>query len=564
MRKIRYLFLCLAVILAFGGCSTSKANESEKILNAVLASEKTFIAETGKAVYLNGYHINDGNTVDPILADPAEYTFVDFDADGNNELVVNISPEYGCYLVFHYNGQDVFGYEFGVRALQALKSDGTFMGSNGAASNYYCQLSFEENQRNITYTAVKDSTLNRFELNGKECSIEELNEYINDWNLKEPVKWIECKKTETDTPNDTTVNEDSNDEPTSGSNAAKINLNNYVSVEFDGNNLAGYGSVRIDKEKFLLDHIGNISFNQENIQVYRELYGNTDTSAANAILKYISVKLTQSNKLSNGDTVEIVWNLDTEKIETYFIWEYTCSAQSYTVEGLKDAETFDPFENIEVTFSGTAPYAEASVYGYGSNYGGTYTAKPSSNLKNGDTVTVTYTCEDKATMIAQYGKYPASYEKAYTVSGLTTYVQSMSEISTADFDTLLENAVEKIWVIGYGNYKEAKYCGYYFYTAKNQPAHGVHFLQWCGMPVGNAVCFVFEHPSDFYAQEAAGTAYTVIALENLTLDENGTLVYKKHEMWQMSQTYDSSSALTDAFVGVFDEIMNCTSNVNFE
>ena len=534
------------------------------MLTAVLESKKTFISETGKAVYLKDYHINDGNAVDPILAEPTEYTFVDFDADGNDELVVNISPDYGCYLVLHYNGQDVFGYEFGVRALQALKTDGSFMGSNGAASNYYCQLSFEENQRNITYTAVKDSTMNRFELNGKDCSIEELNEYINDWNLKEPVKWIECKTEEPNTPNGTTTNEDTSDEPTTGSNPAKINLNNYVSVEFEGNNLAGYGSVKIDKEKFLLDHIGNISFNQETLQVYRELYGNADTSAANAILKYISVSLTKSSKLSNGEAVEIVWKLDTEKIETYFVWEYTYSSQSYTVEGLTDAETFDPFENVDVTFSGTAPYAEASVYGYGASYGGTYTVTPNNNLKNGDTVTVTFACEDNPTMIAQYGKYPSSYEKTYTVSGLTTYVQSISEISAADFDKLLENAIEKIWVIGYGNYKDAKYCGNYFYTAKDQPAHGVYFLQWCGMPVGNAVCFVFEHPSDFYGQEATGTAYTVIALENLTLDENGNLVYEKHEMWQMSQTYDSSSAVTDAFVGVFDEIMNCANNVSFE
>lgn len=344
--------------------------------------------------------------------------------------------------------------------------------------------------------------------------------------------------------------------------SVKINLNDYVTVEFDGYNLAGYASAKFDKEQFLLDHINDISFNTENVQVYRELYGNADNSAANAILRWISVSVKTNGKLSNGNTVTIEWNIDKEKLNTYFVWDYTCASQAYTVEGLKDAETFDPFENVKVAFSGTAPYAEASVSNYWSNYGGTYTVTPSSKLKNGDTVTITYTCEDEASMIAQYGKYPASYEKTYTVSGLNNYVQSMSEVSDADFDKLLTNAREKIWVIGYGNYKNAKYCGNYFFTAKNKPAHGVHFLQWCGFPVGNAVCFVFEHPKTGYDNETQ-TAYTVVALENLMIDDKRNLIYKKHEMWELSSQYESPAEVQAAFVGVFDDIMVCEENVVF-
>ena len=43
---------------------------------------------------------------------------------------------------------------------------------------------------------VKDSTMNRFELNNQECSIEELNEYINDWHLKKNIKWIKYKNSD--------------------------------------------------------------------------------------------------------------------------------------------------------------------------------------------------------------------------------------------------------------------------------------------------------------------------------------------------------------------------------
>lgn len=562
MKKLISIVLVCAIVLATGACS-SKKDDSKGLLTAVLNNEKTFITEKGEAVLLKNYAVGNGELATPLYAKPTEYVFVDFDEDETNEMVINISADYGAYLVLHCNGLDVYGYEFGVRALQALKTDGSFMGSNGAASNYYCRLTFEDNKANVTYTAIKDSTMNRFELNSKECSIEELNEYINDWNLKKAVEWIKLKDNSDDASkaptNDDTANKENS---TSTNNSTKINLNNYISVKFEGDNLAGYGSVSFDKERFLLDHIGNISFNNENVQVYRELYGNTDKSAANAIIRYISVGLDKHNKLSNGDTVNIVWKIDTEKVDTYFVWDYVCTSESFAVSGLKDAETFDPFERLEVTFSGTAPYGTASAYNYGNDYSGTYKVTPNNNLKNGDKVTVTYSCSDKATMIANYGKYPSSFEKTYTVSGLNTYVQSMAKLTSEQQNKLISDARAKIWVLGYGNYTDAKYCGDYFYTAKGKEAHGVHFLSWCGTPVGNAVCFVFEHPEEIGVANSPNV-YTVITLENLLINEQGELVYNRHDMSQMSNQYESKEALKNAFVGVFDEIMNCSNNVKF-
>lgn len=346
------------------------------------------------------------------------------------------------------------------------------------------------------------------------------------------------------------------------SKSAEINLNNYISVDFEGDNLAGYASVTFDKEQFLLDHIDNVSYNKENLQVYRELYGNTDKSAANDLIRYISVSLDKNNKLSNGDTVRIIWKIDNEKIETYFVCDYAYTSETITVAGLKDANTFNPFEKIEVSFSGVSPYGVADVYNYGPDYRGIYKVMPNKNLKNGDKVTVTYSCSDKANMIANYGVYPSTFEKTYTVSGLDAYVQSITELSNEQQNKLVSDAIRKIWVLGYGNYKEAKYCGNYFYTAKGQPAHGVHFFAWCGTPVGNTVCFVFEHPKEIGVDNSPNV-YTVIMLSNLLINEKGELIYNMHEMTQMDSTYESKASLESAFVGVYDEIMYCSNNVTF-
>lgn len=214
-----------------------------------------------------------------------------------------------------------------------------------------------------------------------------------------------------------TISVNSNNTDNSTNDSAQINLNKYVSVEFKEYNLAGYGSVKFDKEAFLLDHIKNVSFNEENLAVYKELYGSTDESAAKSILNYISARLEKKNKLSNGDTVQLVWEIDTHMVNTYFKLDYICSEQTFTVTGLKDADSFDPFEKVKVYFLGTAPYGKAEVYNYGTNYG-RYGVTPAENLKNGDKVTVTFYCDDKSIMIEKYHMYPSAYEKIYIVSGL--------------------------------------------------------------------------------------------------------------------------------------------------
>ena len=331
-------------------------------------------------------------------------------------------------------------------------------------------------------------------------------------------------------------------------------LDDYVRVEYDGYDFAGIARVSFDKEQFLLDHINDIAFNEENRRVYQELYGTDGRSAASAILDYVSVGLDKTSPLCNGDLVNTIWTIDTERVEDYFDWNYFCSSQSYTVAGLPEAETYDPFEEVMVSFSGTAPYGIVNIYAHDINrdyYGGIFEASPIDNLSNGDEVVVTYSCDDKSTMIERYKKYPNCFEKTYTVNGLDTYVQSLDKISEDAFEKLIDDARNPEFRTA-----DAYYCGYFFYTAKDRPAHGVQFLEWCGLPVGNAICFVFEDGLD------AGN-YTVVALENLVFDESGELIYQKHEMYKMFQTYTQDN-LIDSFVGVFDDIMDCTYDVNFE
>ncbi len=309
MKKILSVFLACIMIFSFSACS-SENKDAQSLLSTVLNSEKTFIAEDGTAVLLKNYFVGNGER----LANPTQFVFVDFDDDNIEEMVINIS-DLGYFLVLRVDEAGVYGYEFSARTLNSLKTDGSFSGSNGAASTFYCRLSFENNKPIVIDEAVADSDAGHFELNGEKASPEEMAEFAQKWHRKKDVEWT---KIENNITNDPSV----------------INLNNYISVKFSGTDSEGYGSVAFDKEKFLLDHIGNVSFNKENLQVYRELYGYPEKSAANTILKYISVSLDKVYNLSNGDTVKVVWEIDTEKVETYFVWDYICPSVSLAVTGL--------------------------------------------------------------------------------------------------------------------------------------------------------------------------------------------------------------------------------------
>ena len=173
--------------------SQEKINE-EKIFN-VLNNKEKIVTEKGNEVYLKDYILLEDYENENLKAIPYEYTLVDFDADQKEEMVVNISYDFGNMLVLHYNGQKVYGYEFVYRGMSTINKDGSFMGSNGAASSYYCRLSFEGNKKIIQEEAIEDTDEDIYQINGKKVSAKEIDKFTKEWHLKEKVNWIKLKDT---------------------------------------------------------------------------------------------------------------------------------------------------------------------------------------------------------------------------------------------------------------------------------------------------------------------------------------------------------------------------------
>ena len=271
-----------------------------------------------------------------------------------------------------------------------------------------------------------------------------------------------------------------------------INLNKYLEVSFDGYDTVGRATVEFDVEQFENDYEKKLSaitskkssglskyMDQE---AYMEaLFDSYDTSSASStfLSNCVNGGLDQSDSLSNGDVVTYKWSCDDDyALETYG-YKLKYEDVEYTVEGLEEAATFDPFDGIEVTFEGIAPNGSADVNGEAKNKAAQdfrYDIDKYNGLSNGDTVTLTvsmYYDDPVEYCINNYGLIPSPLEKTYTVEGLDSYIRSLSDVSEDSLKEMQSQAediynanVAQNWGDG-ETLKSLTYIGSYLLTNKN-------------------------------------------------------------------------------------------------
>lgn len=185
MKKIAILVLSVLILSTiFSGCVNK--NSIDDLLLDVLNNEQTFIDESNEHIYLKDYKLKENKDIKII---PQKYALIDFDNDGINELVVYVSENYGAYIIFHMYAGNIYGFEFMERALIDLKTDGSFIQSEGAGINAYARLAFNENGYDVFEEAYSNDIDNVYEINEKESTSEKVNNYRQEFSKKESVKW---------------------------------------------------------------------------------------------------------------------------------------------------------------------------------------------------------------------------------------------------------------------------------------------------------------------------------------------------------------------------------------
>ena len=206
-----------------------------------------------------------------------------------------------------------------------------------------------------------------------------------------------------------------------GCGAQKVNLNEYVNVEFTGYDGFGTASAKLDTEKL-----------KETVD---------DENAVAAIEAAAIVIFEENNNYSNKDEVEYGFDIPdsvVDNIEDKYGIKLKFKKSSATAEGLKDPSEFNPADILEFEFRGTSPMGHVRVDSTISDF--IVDIDNDTDLANGDVINITFKLKDDSksfeSTCASNNLPVFEPEFQYTITELPEYVTFIDEISDGVRTTL--------------------------------------------------------------------------------------------------------------------------------
>ncbi len=302
-----------------------------------------------------------------------------------------------------------------------------------------------------------------------------------------------------------------------------INLNKYIKVEFEGYNTVGRAEIVFDLEQFEKDY-------------EKKLASKIDRKSKTSIVESfkedcVDCELDKDESLSNGDIVKLEWDCNETKALDKYGHKLKYSDIEYTVEGLEELESFDPFEGVSVIFDGIEPdgTAEISIDSKNEfNSDISFFLDKSDNLSNGDMVTISISEYSDITdyCINTYGKIPSVLEKSYTVEGLGYYVSSLSQISDDSIKQMQKQAEDVYnaeiadgWNLDTENLNSFTYIGNYLLTNKDSNAYWAQNKNHLYLVYKVEIDNKFSNDESSYNKK--NTLYWYILFNNVLVDSNG-------------------------------------------
>lgn len=229
----------------------------------------------------------------------------------------------------------------------------------------------------------------------------------------------------------------------------EINIEKYIKMEYEGYNGFGNAKSSLDYDSFYKDYNSKIEFKKSG-KGYDDLLGFGTIDESTDLCKYIidnliSINMGKSDKLSNGDVVNLSILYNEEALEKMFnIKLIVKDNYAYDVKGLMDVDVVDPFEDVELKCEGYEGIGTATLVNDSENEllkGFTYKMNKNDNLKNGMIVDVTIMDGDNELgendYLDEYGIVFSKTKKGLVVEGLS----DVNEVELFDeIDVMFEGA----------------------------------------------------------------------------------------------------------------------------
>lgn len=226
-----------------------------------------------------------------------------------------------------------------------------------------------------------------------------------------------------------------------------INLNDYLEVEVSGYDTMGKVSYDFDKAALKEDYGDIIEKNMDKEMINSFGMGKYAESIGvqALIMNCIDGSFDKRSELCNGDTATFTWECEDEIAKETYGVKLKYSDVEVKIEDLEELEEVNPFEGIDVVFSGYSPKGEAEIVIDKDKVvipELKYELSQSSDLKNGDIVTIRVSniIWDPEYFEKEYGVTLTEMEKEYVVDGLPVSVDSPKEINDEMFGQLQDEA----------------------------------------------------------------------------------------------------------------------------
>lgn len=253
----------------------------------------------------------------------------------------------------------------------------------------------------------------------------------------------------------------------------EINLEKYVVVNLDGPNGYATASIEFDYLTFADDLYTNTE--KKNISL-ESLLLLTDTVSVSSEDILIG--------LSNNDIITYKFNWDANLAKEYG-FKFVGKDYDYIVSNLKEPIIVDPFEHIELLYSGVSPNGDVTIAFNSPDAipGVDYTISPNENLSNGDTITV-LTSHDSAENALKHNYILSDTEKEFIVEGLPYYVTAISDIPNECLESMKKQTEDVILatVMQWEDtikYTGCEFLGNYLLVNKNESSYNDKNICYC-------------------------------------------------------------------------------------
>lgn len=194
MKKILCLFVICFLLLSFSGCNNKNLKtrrDFENLYLEALDGKIDFYLDNKKQninLFLNELKENNKE----IKISYALTKIKNNDNKFSYALVAYFEGNDGYYLIFTYNDilDRVIAKEEGYRSMTIIKNDMTVMGSSGTGNNVISEIRCDNNGAKLIVLANSDDN---YIINGKDVTEEEYDKYIEEFEGKNDLKFIDYK-----------------------------------------------------------------------------------------------------------------------------------------------------------------------------------------------------------------------------------------------------------------------------------------------------------------------------------------------------------------------------------